>query len=83
MHEVVERGALEGRGRQIVDAIMQGGPEAQAAAKDLVFAVSGRRLDDNLIEATANRIAELRASGEGREGIAAFLEKRRPNWRED
>ncbi|MEQ8355951.1 MAG: enoyl-CoA hydratase/isomerase family protein [Kiloniellaceae bacterium] len=83
VHEVVERGALEGRGRQIVDAIMQGGPEAQAAAKDLVFAVSGRRLDDNLIEATANRIAELRASSEGREGIAAFLEKRRPNWRED
>jgi methylglutaconyl-CoA hydratase len=80
---VVDRGALESRGRQIVDALLQGGPAAQQAAKDLVFAVAGRGLDEALIEETASRIAELRASEEGREGVAAFLEKRKPNWRAD
>jgi methylglutaconyl-CoA hydratase len=83
VHEVVDRGALEARGRQIVETLLQGGPEAQRAAKDLIFAVSGRRIDDGLIEETAGRIADLRASDEGREGVAAFLEKRRPNWRAD
>ncbi|MGD1877493.1 MAG: enoyl-CoA hydratase-related protein [Kiloniellaceae bacterium] len=83
VHEVVERGELERRGRQSVDARLQGGPTAQRAAKDLVFAVAGRRVDETLIEETAGRIAELRASEEGREGIAAFLEKRRPAWRAD
>ena len=84
VHEVVDRRALGVRGRQIVDALLEGGPEAQRAAKELVFSVSGRATsDDGLIEETAQRIAELRASEEGREGIAAFLEKRRPNWREE
>jgi methylglutaconyl-CoA hydratase len=83
VHEVVDRSALESRGRQIVEALLQGGPVAQQAAKDLVFSVAGRHPDEALIEETAGRIAELRASEEGREGIAAFLEKRRPNWRAD
>jgi methylglutaconyl-CoA hydratase len=81
VHEVVDRAALEVRGRQVVDALLQGGPTAQRAAKDLVFAVAGRRIDEALIEETAGRIAELRASEEGREGITAFLEKRKPSWR--
>jgi methylglutaconyl-CoA hydratase len=83
VHEVVDRGALEGRGRQVVDALLQGGPVAQRAAKELVSAVAGRRLDEALIEETATRIAGLRVSDEGREGISAFLEKRKPSWRQD
>lgn len=83
VHEVVDRGALESRGRQMVDALLQGGPSAQQAAKELVFAVAGRSPDAALIEETAGRIADLRASDEGREGIAAFLEKRKPAWRAD
>ena len=81
VHEVVDRNTLEARGRQMVDILLQGGPEAQRAAKELVFAVAGRHVDEALVEETAGRIAELRASEEGREGIAAFLEKRKPNWR--
>ena len=84
VHEVVDRRKLESRGRQVVDALLEGGPQAQRAAKGLVFSVSGRTpSDENLMEETANRIAELRASEEGREGIRAFLEKRRPHWREE
>jgi methylglutaconyl-CoA hydratase len=83
VHEVVDRSSLEVRGRQVIDALLQGGPAAQRAAKDLVFAVAGRAVDEKLVEETAGRIAELRASEEGREGIAAFLEKRKPNWRDD
>lgn len=83
VHEVVERNVLDARGRQVADALLQGGPVAQRAAKDLVFGVAGRRIDEGLIEETADRIAEVRASEEGREGINAFLEKRKPNWRAD
>jgi methylglutaconyl-CoA hydratase len=83
VHEVAERGGLEARGRQLIDALLQGGPEAQRAAKDLVFAVAPSRVDDRLEEDTAARIATLRASEEGREGIAAFLEKRKPSWQMD
>ena len=45
-----------------------------------VTGVAGRPPDAALIEWTANRIAEVRSSAEGREGVAAFLQKRKPNW---
>ncbi len=80
VHEVVEAGALERRVRALVAEILAGGPEAQAEVKRLLRTI--RRLDGSLLaEATARAIAERRASAEGREGIAAFLEKRRPAWR--
>jgi methylglutaconyl-CoA hydratase len=60
--------------------LLKGGPKAQAAAKKLIADVSRHPLDDTLIESTAQRIAALRVSPEGREGIAAFLEKRKPEW---
>ncbi len=56
------------------------GPMAQKEAKDLIRSVAGAPLDDALIADTAGRIARLRASPEGREGVAAFLEKRKPAW---
>jgi methylglutaconyl-CoA hydratase len=48
--------------------------------KDLVRAVSSRHLDAGLVADTAQRIAEIRVSPEGKEGIASFLEKRKPGW---
>lgn len=83
VHEVVDRSALDVRSRQLVDALLQGGPLAQCAAKELVSRVTRRPLDGALMEETAERIAEMRVSAEGREGISAFLEKRKPAWRPD
>jgi methylglutaconyl-CoA hydratase len=50
------------------------------AAKDLIRRVTGAPIDEALRRDTATRIANARASAEGKEGIAAFLEKRKPNW---
>jgi methylglutaconyl-CoA hydratase len=62
------------------DAMLSCGPVAQRESKELVRAVAGRAITSELIQDTAERIARLRASPEGREGVAAFLEKRRAAW---
>jgi len=66
---------------QIIDSLVACGPAAQAAAKDLVRRVARAPVDAGTIADTARRIAEIRVSPEGREGIAAFLEKRKATWR--
>jgi methylglutaconyl-CoA hydratase len=67
-----------------IDALLQhllaGGPQAHAKIKNLIRAVAGRPIDDALTADTARRIAEIRVSPEGREGIASFLEKRKASW---
>jgi methylglutaconyl-CoA hydratase len=66
---------------EILKHLTQGGPEAMKKIKGLVSAVSrGGPVSDALIEDTAQRIAEIRVSPEGREGIGSFLEKRKPGW---
>ena len=82
VHDVVPDEALRDIGRRVIKALLRGGPNAQVAAKDLILTISGRPLDD-LAEETAKLIARLRVSEEGREGIAAFLEKRKPGWLKD
>jgi len=64
----------------VVDSMLACGPVAQREAKELIRAVAGRPVTSELIQDTAERIARLRASPEGREGVAAFLEKRRASW---
>lgn len=64
----------------IVDALLACSPAAQLAAKELIRAVADRPVTSELIQDTAERIAKIRASPEGREGVASFLEKRRPSW---
>ncbi len=80
VHEAVEPEQLDAKVQEIVDALLQGGPLAQAAAKDLIRAVNGQLINETLVEETAHRIAHLRATPEAREGIAAFLDKRSPSW---
>jgi methylglutaconyl-CoA hydratase len=55
-------------------------PRAVAESKSLVRYVAGHKIDDSLAKETAKRIAQRRSSAEGREGLAAFLEKRKPEW---
>ena len=64
----------------ILSAILTGGPTAQSDAKDLIFVVTGKEIDDALKLETATRIAARRASNEGKEGLGAFLEKRPASW---
>jgi len=80
VHRVVAQEALEDSAEEIIRHLLAGAPGAQAAAKDLIFAVTDRPLERALIDDTTRRIAEQRASAEGREGVAAFLEKRPPVW---
>jgi len=81
IHEMVaDQAALDDAVGQLVDVLLQNGPRALAECKDLVRAVVNRPLDAELMDDTARRIARARASEEGREGVAAFLDKRRPSW---
>lgn len=80
VHDLVPPEKLDERVIEIYARLHECGPMAQAAAKDLLRAVAHRQVRDDLIADTARRIADQRASDEGREGVAAFLTKRKPGW---
>ncbi len=73
---------LETELNRLLLEIKRNGPKAVRAAKKLVHSIIGYETD-NMLEYTARIIAELRASEEGQEGMASFLEKRKPNWQSD
>jgi methylglutaconyl-CoA hydratase len=79
--EAVSEDKLDDTVQQIAAVLCSNGPHAVRACKALVQDVAGRELDEALIEETAGLIAQVRASAEGREGVASFLEKRAPAWR--
>lgn len=79
-HEAVAAEELDAKVKEVVEALLQGGPKSQAAAKDLIRAVANQPVSDALVEDTARRIAGLRATPEAREGLAAFLDKRPAAW---
>ena len=81
VHEVVPAEALDGAVAETVAALVANGPAAVRACKQLVKDVAGRPIDAALRDDTARRIADIRASAEGREGVQAFLNKRDPAWR--
>lgn len=81
LHEMVaDEAALDQALGAVIDALLGNGPGALAECKDLIRTVAHHTLDAGLIAETARRIARVRASEEGRQGIAAFLEGRKPNW---
>ncbi len=77
---LVPAGELDATIEGLLQHLLAGGPQAHAAIKELIRAVAGRPVDAALAADTARRIAELRVSPEGREGIASFLEKRKASW---
>ncbi|HVF64758.1 MAG TPA: enoyl-CoA hydratase/isomerase family protein [Casimicrobiaceae bacterium] len=81
VHDIVATiEALDGRINELLGELFTAAPKAQCAAKALVRAVTNCRIDDRLVGETAQRIADVRASDEGREGVAAFLERRPAAW---
>ena len=83
MHEVVAAEALDAKVDELVAALVANGPAAVRACKALVHDVAARPVDDALRSDTARRIADIRASAEGKEGVQAFLNKRKPSWLAD
>jgi methylglutaconyl-CoA hydratase len=67
----------------ILGELVQGAPSAQASAKEMLRQVAGAPIGPELIAQTAERIAALRVSDEGQEGMSAFFEKRKPAWVRD
>ena len=80
VHEVIPGDQLTARGDEMATILLANGPKAMHAAKDLIYAVANTPISDAVIDDTAQRIADQRASDEGREGVSAFLEKRPANW---
>jgi methylglutaconyl-CoA hydratase len=83
LSELVAEEELDAGVAALVDAALANGPLAVRAAKDLVGSVVGKPLDHALIEDTCARIAHIRVSEEGQEGLQAFLQKRAPAWQGD
>ncbi len=81
VHEVCPKGALDQALDMIVNAILDGAPQAQARGKKLILGITGHAIDDKMIQHTVEQIAEARASDEGKEGLSAFLTKSEPGWR--
>ena len=83
IHEVYPAELLDDCVESFVTQLLGNGPRAMIASKELVSAVAHRPIDENVLADVAKRIARQRASEEGREGVAAFLEKRPPAWMRD
>jgi methylglutaconyl-CoA hydratase len=82
VHELVAPDQLDGKVSEIVSALVANGPAAVKACKQLVKDVAGHALTAELRDDTARRIADIRASAEGKEGIQSFLNKRDPAWKQ-
>ena len=80
VHEVVAADALDAKVDELLKALTSASPAAVVACKTLVADVVGRDIDAGLIAYTVEAIADIRASTEGREGVQAFLNKRKPAW---
>lgn len=80
IHESVSSDQVDATVSEILKAILGAGPEAVIQAKKLVADVAGMPLSAELIADTVERIAAIRASEEGKEGLQTFLEKRKPAW---
>ncbi|HEX4113927.1 MAG TPA: enoyl-CoA hydratase-related protein [Stellaceae bacterium] len=81
VHETVPRAELDTLVEKFVALLLDGGAEAQAVSKRLAIDLANRDVDDAVMQETAKASADARAGAEGREGTAAFLEKRKPKWR--
>jgi methylglutaconyl-CoA hydratase len=80
VHELVAPAELDSRINELLGFLVTAGPRAQIESKALIRRVAHRPIDAHVVADTARRIARVRASPEGREGVGAFLDKRRAAW---
>ena len=80
VHELCPAAEIDARVQALVTAVVANGPAAVRACKRLLQDLAGREISPELRADTARRIADIRCSPEGREGVSAFLAKRPPNW---
>jgi methylglutaconyl-CoA hydratase len=82
LHQAVDEQELDHCVEQEITLLLQGGPQAQHASKQLVLDVAGMGAGNRDLQMTrtARELARIRASPEAREGIKAFIEKRSPQW---
>jgi len=80
VHELCTADTLDAKVDELVSGLVGNGPMAVRACKKLVQDVGGLPIDDAVRAETARRIANIRASDEGREGVQSFLQKRKPSW---
>ena len=81
IHQVCPENQLEQVLKQSAAQLLANSPAALREAKKLIQDISGQTIDQSLVEMTCERIADIRVSEEGQEGLAAFLEKREPKWK--
>ena len=82
VNDSVAESELENTLKKLLTEIKRNSPKAVRATKNLIHLIIDNKTD-NILSDTAQLIAELRASDEGQEGMASFLEKRKPNWIKD
>ena len=80
VHEVLEEDRLEARLTALLDETLLSAPGAVAITKDSFLGAAGLKLDARAMALLAHESWMQRASGEGKEGLSAFREKRRPRW---
>ena len=80
VHHVVAADDLDSAVDGLLKHLLSAGPAAVRACKRLVDDVAGREINAALVARTVECIADIRASAEGKEGVQAFLNKRKPNW---
>lgn len=80
LHDIVEEEDLLPRVSAILSHLHSSGPRAMAAVKALIPVSAHAKIDGKIVAETARRVAAIRATPEAREGLAAFLEKRKPDW---
>lgn len=82
IHQVTEEDALYRTGHALAQTLLQNGPQAQIAIKQLVHDVIQQDITNESSKFTAAHLADLRVTEEAKEGLLAFLEKRAPSWSE-
>ena len=80
VHELCTSDNLDAKVAEIVTALCGNGPQALRACKRLVQDVTDQPINEALRQETARRIADIRASDEGKEGLQSFLQKRPAQW---